>query len=282
MVRETAVARLWRSRSLSQRNTTLVFRKIGDSDLSSTKPEDATKKVANCVESVNNASGGSCTSREATSRNGFGPSPADFAIRNDFASQMSPPSDGPILAQSGDISENQTGTLPMKVDSHAERGRSTKQEPKDYWAFNPTSAGNKLREELKEEEDRKEREKEEKEMRRKRTKGQNKALAAFMKTTDPKNQTKEWAEKSLRSGQACPFCNRCFIIQLILDFLSDIASFHAVGVSLQAASKVMSNAALQTRKNLDLSKQSQGLIKYCGLNSRAAGALSYLQCLCNF
>ena len=267
MVRETAVARLWRSRSLSQRNTTLVFRKIGDSDLSSTKSEDATKKVANCVESVNNASGSSCTSREANTTNAFGPSLADFT------SQVPPPRAGPMLAQSGDISENQTGTLPMKVDSHAERGRSTKQEPKDYWAFNPTSAGNKLREELKEEEDRKEREKE---MRRKRTKGQNKALAAFMKTTDPKNQTKEWAEKSLRSGQACPFCNRCFIIQLILDFLSDIASFHAVGVSLQAASKVMSNAALQTRKNLDLSKQSQGLIKYCGLNSRAAGALSYV------
>ena len=197
---------------MSQRNTTLVFRKIGDSDLSSTKPEDAAKKVANCVESVNNASGSSCTSR-----NGFGPSPADFAIRNDFASQMSPPSDGPILAQSGDISENQTGTLPMKVDSHAERGRSTKQEPEDYWAFNPTSAGNKLREELKEEEDRKEREKEEKEMRRKRTKGQNKALAAFMKTTDPKNQTKEWAEKSLRSGQACPFCNR-WVLYNSIDF----------------------------------------------------------------
>ena len=261
---------------MSQRNTTLVFRKIGDSDRSSTKPEDATKKVANCVESVNNASGSSCTAREATTRNAFGPVPADFT------SQVPPPSDGPILA--GDISENQTGTMQtvMKVDGHAERGRSTKQESEDYWAFNPTSAGNKLREELKEEEDRKEREKEEKEMRRKRTKGQNKALAAFMKTTDPKNQTKEWAEKSLRSGQACPFCNRCFIIQLILDFLSDIASFHAVGVSLQAASKVMSNAALQTRKNLDLSKSSQGLIKYCGKNSRAAGALSYLQCLCNF
>ena len=121
-----------------------------------------------------------------------------------------------------------------KVDSHAERGRSTKQESEDYWAFNPTSAGNILRKELKEEEDRKEREKEENEMKRKRTKGQNKALAAFLKTTDPMNQTKEWGERSLRSDQACPFCNRCSIIVAQDDFGFPliIASFHAVGVSL--------------------------------------------------
>jgi len=102
----------------------------------------------------------------------------------DFTSQVPPPRAAPILAQ-GDLS--------------------------DYWSFKPTSAGNRLRVELlKEEKDRKEREKEENERKRKRSKGQNKALAAFMKTVDPANQTKEWGERSLRFDQACPFCNRCF------------------------------------------------------------------------
>jgi len=92
--------------------------------------------------------------------------------------QVPPPRAAPILAQ-GDISDDES----------------------DYWSFKP-------RKELKEEKDRKERE--ENERKRKRSKGQNKALAAFMKTVDPTNQTKEWGEMSLRSDQACPFCNRCF------------------------------------------------------------------------
>jgi len=96
----------------------------------------------------------------------------------DFTSQVQPPRAAPILAQ-GDISDDES----------------------DYWSF-------KLRKELKEEKDRKERE--DNERKRKRIKGQNKALAAFMKTVDPTNQTKEWGEMSLRSDQACPFCNRCF------------------------------------------------------------------------
>jgi len=51
---------------------------------------------------------------------------------------------------------------------------------------------------------------------RKRTRGVNKALAAFMKTTDDaKNQTKDWGERSLRGDQACPFCNRCFPATII-------------------------------------------------------------------
>ena len=114
----------------------------------------------------------------------------------DFTSQVPPPRAAPILAQ-GDLS--------------------------DYWSFKPTSAGNRLRVELlKEEKDRKEREKEENERKRKMSKGQNKALAAFMKTVDPANQTKEWGERSLRFDQACPFCNRCSIIVAQDDFGSSL------------------------------------------------------------
>ena len=200
--RETTPASLWRSRSLPQRNMLSLW-KSGDGDRSSTKPENPTKKVE-----IVNASGSSCTAREATTRNTFGPSPADFT------SQVAPQCDGPIGAESRPISENQTETLStvMKVDNHTEsaNGRSTKQESEDYWAFKPTALGTELRKKLKEEEEQKEREKAaENERKKKRTRGMNKALAAFMKTTDAKNQTKEWGERSLRSEEACPFCNRC-------------------------------------------------------------------------
>jgi len=235
-VRETVLAPLWRSRSLPQWQT-LYFGKGGDCERSSTKSADATKKIANLVKSVN-TSGSSCIAREANSsdhtRNAFGPSPADFIGHN-----VPPSSNEPIGAESGPIPEKQTGTTQtvIKIDTnserqtesgghteserHSESGRRTecgrcpesesqaKKEAEDYWAFNPTPAGNKLREQLKEEEDQKEREKEEKERKRKRTKGQNKALGAFLKVTDRKNQTKE-LERSVQLDSTCPFCYRYF------------------------------------------------------------------------
>ena len=188
----------------------MSFGKSGYSDRRNTNSEDATKKVANFVESVN-ATGSSCYAREANTRGAFGPSLADFT------SQVPPQNNEPVGAESGAVSENQTV---MMTDRHTEGGSSKKQESEEYWAFKPTPAGEKLREELKEEEERKEREKnEESERKRKRTQGQNKALAAFMKTTDAKNQTNEWGERSLRGKQACPFCDRCAIIVVQDEFV---------------------------------------------------------------
>ena len=69
-----------------------------------------------------------------------------------------------------------------------------------------TNGGNRLRQQLKEEEEEKERQKVATENKR-RTKGQNKALAAFMKTTARKNQ---W-ERSARVDSNCPFCGRYFL-----------------------------------------------------------------------
>ena len=66
-----------------------------------------------------------------------------------------------------------------------------------------------MRQQLKEEEEEKERQKVATENKR-RTKGQNKALAAFMKTTDRKNQ---W-ERSMRIDSNCPFCDRYFLQDL--------------------------------------------------------------------
>ena len=82
--------------------------------------------------------------------------------------------------------------------------------------LNTPPAGKKLREE----EDPKEREKKvENERKRKGSKSPNKALAAFMKTTDAKNQTKEWGERSLRRMEACPFCDRCAIVVVQDEFV---------------------------------------------------------------
>ena len=66
-----------------------------------------------------------------------------------------------------------------------------------------------MRQQLKEEEEEKERQKVATENKR-RTKGQNKALAAFMKTTVRKNQ---W-ERSARIDSNCPFCGRYFLQDL--------------------------------------------------------------------
>ena len=66
-----------------------------------------------------------------------------------------------------------------------------------------------MRQQLKEEEEEKERQKVATENKR-RTKGQNKALAAFMKTTVRKNQ---W-ERSVRIDSNCPFCGRYFLQDL--------------------------------------------------------------------
>ena len=221
--------------------STLFLGKCGNGERSSTKSEIATKKVANFVESVD-TSGSSCTAREANTRDHarsafeihptpFGPSPADFT------SCAPPSSDGPI--GSGSLSEKQAGTTPsvIKIDNHTESGRQTlserltesesgrlsaiksqaKEEDEDYWVFKPTTAGNKLRQQLREEEQQREREEEEKERKRKRTKGQNKALGAFLKTTNLRDQTKEWeslSQRSARLNNACPFCSRCTIILL--------------------------------------------------------------------
>ena len=195
---------------MSQRKT-LSLGKSGDSERSSIRPEEATKKVANFVESVN-ASGSNCAAREVNTKNAFGPSLADFT------SQVSPSSS---WAESGPSSGKQTvlkiekhtgGRSQTESGSHTESGRlseSERQAKKEaFWTFNPTNAGNTLREQLREQEEEKE-----KERKRKRTKGQNKALGAFMKTTEPKNQSKEWLERSLRSENACPFCNRCAMPQ---------------------------------------------------------------------
>ena len=82
----------------------------------------------------------------------------------------------------------------------------TMEESESYWAFNPTNEGNRMRQQLKEEEEEKEKQKVATEQKR-RTKGQNKALAAFIKTTDRKNR---W-ERSVRSDSNCPFCGRYFL-----------------------------------------------------------------------
>ena len=82
----------------------------------------------------------------------------------------------------------------------------TMEESESYWAFNPTNEGNRMRQQLKEEEEEKEKQKVATEQKR-RTKGQNKALAAFIRTTDRKNQ---W-ERSVRSDSNCPFCGRYFL-----------------------------------------------------------------------
>jgi len=208
-VRETAFAPLFRSRSLLQ-GQTLSFGKGGVGESSSTKLEGATKKVANFVEAVN-ISG----SREANTRDAFGPTPADFI------------SDVPPLSY-GPISEKQAGTMPtvVKIDSqsesvrltesgrlnengrqiengrHTDSDRQPRTEAENYWAFNPTPAGNKLREQLKKEEDQN---KMEKERKRKRTRGQNIALSAFLNVTDPRRR-----EKSVWPDSTCPFCNRDF------------------------------------------------------------------------
>ena len=215
---------------MPQRQTS-SFGKYGDGERSCTKSEDATRKVANLVENVD-TSNSSCIVREGNKRdntsNAFGPSPADFT------GHVPPSRNGPTGPESGPISEkrNETPSTVIKIDSrtdreiqteserqHTESDRQSKKEVEDYWAFNPTAAGNKLRELLKEEEDQKEREKEENERKRKRTKGQNKALGAFLKVTDRKNQTKE-LERSVQLDSTCPFCNRCALAVIKGNFFS--------------------------------------------------------------
>jgi len=80
--------------------------------------------------------------------------------------------------------------------------KENRQDSEDYWAFTPTAAGNKLREDLQKEEEQKEKMKEVK--RGKKTKQTTKALEAFLKTTESRVQ-----ERTLRSDSNCPFCNRC-------------------------------------------------------------------------
>ena len=78
-----------------------------------------------------------------------------------------------------------------------------------------TNDGNRLRQQLKEEEEEKERQKVATENKR-RTKGQNKALAAFMKTTVRKNQ---W-ERSVRIDSNCPFCGKHFPSNILENHVS--------------------------------------------------------------
>ena len=129
------------------------------------------KTDANSLESVKASS----SSKEGNSSRAFGPTIADFSSQVPDA-------------------EKQPGEA------------QTMEESESYWAFKPTIEGNRLRQQLKEEEEEKEKKKVATEQKR-RTKGQNKALAAFIKTTDRKNQ---W-ERSVRSDSNCPFCGRYFL-----------------------------------------------------------------------
>ena len=129
------------------------------------------KTDANSLESVKASS----SNKEGNSSRAFGPTIADFS------SQVP-------------VAEKQPGEA------------QTMEESESYWAFNPTNEGNRMRQQLKEEEEEKEKQKVATEQKR-RTKGQNKALAAFIKTTDRKNQ----GERSVKSDSNCPFCGRYFL-----------------------------------------------------------------------
>ena len=128
------------------------------------------KTDANSLESVKASS-----SKEGNPSRAFGPTIADFS------SQVP-------------VAEKQPGEA------------QTMEESESYWAFNPTNEGNRMRQQLKEEEEENEKQKVATEQ-KKRTKGQNKALAAFIKTTDRKNQ----GERSVKSDSNCPFCGRYFL-----------------------------------------------------------------------
>ena len=126
------------------------------------------KTDANFLESVKASS-----NKEGNPSRAFGPTIADFS------SQVP-------------IAEKQPGAA------------QTMEESESNWAFNPTNEGNRMRQQLKEEEEENEKQKVATEQKR-ITKGQNKALAAFIKTTDRKYQ---W-ERSVRID-SCPFCGKHF------------------------------------------------------------------------
>merc|ERR1712013_274739 len=81
--------------------------------------------------------------------------------------------------------------------------KESRQDSEDYWAFTPTAAGNKLREDLQKAEEQREKMKEGR--RGKKTKETTKAMEAFLKTTESRVQ-----EKTLRGDSNCPFCSRYF------------------------------------------------------------------------
>ena len=135
------------------------------------------KTDANSLESVK-----ASRNKEGNSSRAFGPTIADFSSQVPDA-------------------EKQPGEAQTMEES--------------YWTFNPTNEGNRLRQQLKEEEEEKERQKVATENKR-RTKGQNKALAAFMKTTDRKNQ---W-ERSMRIDSNCPFCGKHFPSNILENHVS--------------------------------------------------------------
>jgi len=98
-------------------------------------------------------------------------------------------------------SRNMGGTQTTSVVQN-NPNKERRQDSEAYWAFTPTAAGIKLREDLQKEEEQKEKMKEGR--RGKKTKQTTKASEAFLKTTESRVQ-----ERTLRSDSNCPFCNRC-------------------------------------------------------------------------
>ena len=107
-------------------------------------------------------------------------------------------------APSRNLGGTQT-TLVVQNNPNKER----KQDSETYWAFTPTAAGIKLREDLQKEEEQKEKMKEGR--RGKKTKQTTKASEAFLKTTESRVQ-----ERTLRSDSNCPFCNRSYLFSCFI------------------------------------------------------------------
>ena len=87
--------------------------------------------------------------------------------------------------------------------------KENRQDSEDYWAFTPTAAGNKLREDLQKEEEQKNKMKEGR--RGKKTKETTKAMEAFLKTTESRVQ-----ERTLRGDSNCPFCSRFYLFSCLI------------------------------------------------------------------
>jgi len=100
------------------------------------------------------------------------------------------------------LSRNLGGTQTTLVVQN-NPNKESRQDSEDYWAFTPTAAGNKLREDLQKEEEQKNKMKEGR--RGKKTKETTKAMEAFLKTTESRVQ-----ERTLRGDSNCPFCSRYF------------------------------------------------------------------------
>ena len=106
------------------------------------------------------------------------------------------------------LSSNLGGTQTSSVVEN-NTNKENRQDSENYWAFTPTAAGNKLREDLQKEEEQREKMKEVK--RGKKTKQSTKAMEAFLKTTESRVQ-----ERTLRSDSNCPFCSRFYLFSCLI------------------------------------------------------------------